>query len=88
MVIRDLGIVGNAFYVRLTARAMKKSNLLADNANDLTHSAFHIICDKLAVCTGISQELLFVEGLHQLKGLLRGEAVIAVSLSLQGGQIV
>ena len=42
----------------------------------------------LAVRTGISQQLLFVEALGVVKGLLRRIAENAVCLPLQGGQVI
>ena len=41
-----------------------------------------------AVCARIGQELLFVECLYEIERLLGSEAVVAVRLALQGGQII
>ena len=88
MMVSDFCIVGDPLDVGSMAHAVKNRHFPIDNADDLTGCAFHVICDELTVCSGIGQELLFIEGLYQLKRLLRREAVIAVCLTLQGGQIV
>ena len=88
MMVSDLCVVGDSLDVRLMLHAVKNRHFPTDNVDDLTRCAFHIIRDELTVCSGIGQELLFIERLHQLKCLLCREAVIAVCLTLQGGQIV
>ena len=88
MVVSDLCIVGDPLDVGIVLHAVENRHFPTDNADDLTRCAFHIIRDELTVCSGIGQELLFIERLHQLKCLLCREAVIAVCLTLQGGQIV
>ena len=88
VVIRDLAVVGYAGNVRSNRNAGEKRKLAADNRNDLTGGVLHIIRNKLAVRARIGQELLFVECLYEIERLLGGEAVVAVSLALQGSQII
>ena len=88
MVICDLAVVGYAGNVRSDRNAGEKWKLVADDGNDLTGSVLHIVRDKLTVRARIGQELLFVERLNEIERLLGGEAVVSVSLALQGGQIV
>ena len=88
MVICDLAVVGYAGNVRSDRNAGEKRKLAADNRNDLTGGVLHIVRDELAVRARIGQELLFVECLYEIERLLGGEAVVAVRLALQGGQII
>ena len=88
VVICDLAVVGYAGNVRSDRNAGEKRKLTADDGNDLTGGVLHIIRNELAVRARISQELLFVERLNEIKRLLGGEAVVSVCLALQGGQIV
>ena len=88
VMIRDLGVVGHTPDVRLMGEFSKHRQFPADNGDDLMGGSFHIIGDKLAVRAGIGQQLLFIEGLHEIERLLSGKAEIAVCLPLQGGQIV
>ena len=88
MVICDLAVVGYAGNVRSNRNTGEKRKLAADNRNDLTGGVLHIIRNKLAVRARIGQELLFVECLYEIERLLGGEAVVAVRLALQGGQII
>ena len=88
MVICDLAVVGYAGNVRSDRNAGEKRKLAADDRNDLTGSVLHIIRDELTVRARIGQELLFVERLDEIERLLGSEAVVAVSLALQGGQII
>ena len=88
VVICDLAVVGYAGNVRSNRNAGEKRKLAADNRNDLTGGVLHIIRNKLAVRARIGQELLFVECLYEIERLLGGEAVVAVSLALQGSQII
>ena len=82
MVVSDLGVIGNSLDVGFMPDAIENRQLSANNVDNRTGSASHIICDELAVGTGIGQELLFVEGLHKTKRLLCREAVIAVCFTL------
>ena len=88
MVICDLAVVGHAGNVRSDQNTGEKRKLAADDRNDLTGSVLHIIRDELTVRARIGQELFFVERLNEIECLLGGEAVVSVSLALQGGQIV
>ena len=88
MVICDLAVVGYAGNVRRNRNAGEKRKLAADDGNDLTGGVLHIVRDKLAVRARIGQELLFVECLYEIERLLGSEAVVAVRLALQGGQII
>ena len=88
MVIRDLTVVGHAGNVRSDRNAGEKRELAADDGNDLTGGVLHIIRDELAVRARIGQELLFVKRLDEIECLLGSEAVVAVRLALQGGQII
>ena len=88
MVIRDLAVVGHAGNVRSDRNVGEKRKLAADDRNDLTGGVLHIIRDELTVRARICQELFFVERLNEIECLLGGEAVVSVSLALQGGQIV
>ena len=88
MVICDLAVVGYAGNVRSDRNAGEKRKLAADDRNDLTGSVLHIIRDELTVRARIGQELLFIERLDEIERLLGSEAVVAVSLALQGGQII
>jgi hypothetical protein len=78
MVVCDLGIVGNTPDVRLKADTGEQGQDGADSGNDTPRSTFHILGDILAVRPGIGQELFLIKGLHQIKGLLGGKAVVAV----------
>ena len=88
VVICDLAVVGYAGNVRSNRNTGEKRKLAADDRNDLTGGVLHIIRNKLAVRARIGQELLFVECLYEIERLLGGEAVVAVSLALQGSQII
>ena len=88
MVICDLAVVGHAGNVRSDQNTGEKRKLAADDGNDLTGSVLHIIRNELTVRARIGQELLFVECLYEIERLLGSEAVIAVCLALQGGQVV
>ena len=88
MVIRDLAVVGHAGDVRSDRNTGEKRKLAADDGNDLTGSVLHIVRDELTVCARIGQELLFVKRLNEIERLLGSEAVVAVCLALQGGQII
>ena len=88
VVIRDLAVVSYAGNVRSNRNAGEKRKLAADDRNDLTGGVLHIIRDKLTVRARIGQELLFVERLNEIERLLGSEAVVAVCLALQGGQII
>ena len=88
MVICDLAVVGHAGNVRRNRNAGEKRKLAADDGNNLTGSVLHIVRDELTVRARIGQELLFVECLYEIERLLGSEAVVAVRLALQGGQII
>ena len=88
VVICDLAVVGYTGNVRSNRNAGENRNLAADDGNDLTGGVLHIIRDELTVRARIGQELLFVERLNEIKRLLGSEAVVAVCLALQGGQII
>lgn len=88
VVICDLAVVGYAGNVRSNRNTGEKRKLAADDRNDLTGGVLHIIRNKLAVRARIGQELLFVERLDEIECLLGSEAVVAVRLALQGGQII
>ena len=88
VVIRDLAVVGYAGNVRSNRNVGEKRKLAADDGNDLTGGVLHIIRNKLAVRARIGQELLFVKRLDEIECLLGSEAVVAVRLALQGGQII
>ena len=84
MVIRDLCIVGDTPNIRLMLDSGKNRQLSTNSFYHLTDGICHVIRDKLTVGAWIGQELLFIQALHQLKGLLRREAVISVCFTLQG----
>ena len=88
VVIRDLAVVGYAGNIRSNRNAGEKRKLAADDGNDLTGGVLHIVRDELTVRARIGQELFFVERLDEIERLLGSEAVVAVSLTLQGGQII
>ena len=88
MVVSDLRIVGHAPNIGIMSQTVKNRQFPTNDGDDLTGSSLHVIGDELAVCTGIGQELLFIESLYQFKRLLRGKAEISVCFSLQGSQIV
>ena len=56
-----------------------------DKAGD---AALHIVGQEAAVGARVGTELLFVEGLEIVEGLLRGVAENAVGVALEGGQVV
>ncbi len=56
--------------------------------NKAADTVLHILGQKAAVCTGVGTELLFIEGLEIIKGLLGGVAQDAVCITLECGQIV
>ena len=56
--------------------------------NKAADAVLHILGQKAAVCTGVGTELLFIEGLEIIKGLLGGVAQDAVCITLERGQIV
>ena len=88
VVICDLAVVGYAGNVRSNRNVGEKRKLAADDGNDLTGGVLHIVRYELAVRARIGQELLFVERLDEIECLLGSEAVVAVRLALQGGQII
>ena len=53
-----------------------------------SYAAFHIIRQISAVGAGIGAELLLIEALHIIQGLLGGIAMDAVRISLQRGQVI
>lgn len=56
-----------------------------DKAGD---AALHIVGQIAAVSSRVGTELLFIERLKIVEGLLRGVAENAVGVALEGGQIV
>ena len=56
--------------------------------NKAADTVLHILGQKAAVGTGISTELLLIEGLEIIKGLLGGVAQDAVCIALECSQIV
>ena len=58
------------------------------NGCKLRHRGFQIICEEAAVRAGIGAELLFIERLQVVEGLLGGVAEAAVGFSLEGGQVI
>ena len=58
------------------------------NGHKLRHRGFQIISEEAAVRAGIGAELLFIECLQVVEGLLGGIAEAAVGLPLEGGQVV
>ena len=71
MVVSDLCVVDDPFHIGIVPDAVENRHLPTDDVNDLTGSAFHVICDELTVGTGIGQEFLFIERLNEIKRLLR-----------------
>ena len=57
----------------------------SDKAGD---AALHIVGQEAAVGARVGAELLFIEGLEIVEGLLGGIAENAVGVALEGGQIV
>ena len=56
--------------------------------NKAGDAALHIVGQKAAVGARVGTELLFIERLEIVEGLLRGVAENAVGVALEGGQIV
>ena len=48
----------------------------------------HILCEIAAVRPGVGDELLLIEALGVVEGLLRRESKLAVGVPLEGGQVV
>ena len=58
------------------------------NGCKLRHGGFQIVGEEAAVRAGIGTELLFIERLQVVEGLLGGVAEAAVGLPLERGQVV
>ena len=86
MVVADLAAVADLSCVHTPRRVC-----FADNGGHgckLRHGRFQIVGEKAAVRAGIGAELLFIERLQVVEGLLGGIAEAAVGFSLEGGQVV
>ena len=86
VVVADLAAVADLSCVRTL-----RCDGFADgggNGCKLRHGGFQIICEEAAVRAGIGAELLFIERLQVVEGLLGGIAEAAVGLPLERGQVV
>ena len=88
MVIRNLCVIADTVNVGSIRNSIKQRQFPAKDADNLSDCPFHVIGDELAVSSRIGQQLLFIEGLNQIKRLLGGKREIAVCFPLQGGQII
>ena len=86
MVVADLFAVADLSCVHTPRRVC-----FADNGGHgckLRHGGFQIVGEKAAVRAGVGAELLFIERLQVVEGLLCGIAEAAVGLPLERGQVV
>ena len=85
-------VVGNLFAIAdLLCMDGHRLSLTADPSSaidDCLHAVQHIVSQITAVRSGVGAELLLIQTLHIVQGLLRREAVLPVGLPLQSGQII
>ena len=86
-------MVGHLFAVQQTGDfrrevcALHKGQLSGKQGGDLRRRTAHVVGKIAAVRSRISKQLLFVQGLRQIKGLFCGISVNAVCFPLQAGKV-
>jgi len=86
-------VVGHLFAIQQTGDfrrevcALHKGQLSGKQGGDLRRRTAHVVGKIAAVRSRISKQLLFVQGLRQIKGLFCGIAVNAVCFPLQAGKV-
>ena len=88
MVIGHLFAVQHPAKLRGNVQPRRKGKQRPQAGHDAFRRGLHIVGKILAVGAGIGQQLLFVEALCVVKGLLRRVAKQPVCLTLQGGKII
>ena len=88
MVIGHLFAVQHPAKLRGNVQPCRKGKQRPQAGHNAFRCGLHIVGKVLAVGAGISQQLLFIELLGIVKGLLGGKSKQAVGLPLQGGEIV
>ena len=86
MVIGHFLVVAHLFCVDSRGRCHTTDS--GGRRNKAADAVLHILGQKAAVCTGVGTELLFIEGLEIIKGLLGGVAQDAVCITLERGKII
>ena len=86
MVVGHLAAVNHLprSYRQFFPDSINRCNLLYKPRNQ----GSHIICQIPAVCSGIRDQLLFIQALGIIQGLLSGETKDPVSIPLQAGQVI
>ena len=93
MVIRDLCLIDGSFAHRQFSAGQRTRNKLLvgfrQQLHGLYYPRYHIRRKKPAVCTWISQRLVFlVQALGRFQRFIRGKAQHAVCVPLQAGQVI
>ena len=88
MVIRNLRVIADMVNIGSIRNSIKQRKFPAKDADNQSDCPFYVIGDELAVSSRIGQQLLFIEGLNQIKRLLGGKREIAVCFPLQGCEII
>jgi len=82
LIVDDLGrIAGNG-------DPFAKRHGIGNQIDQHRQAVCHIACQIAAVSTGIGAELLFIQSLQIVQGLLGCESKQAVGIPLQGGQVI
>ena len=88
VVVAHLFAVQHPSKLRGNVKARRKRKQRPQAGHDAFRRRLHIVGKVLAVGTGISQQLLFIELLGVIKGLLGGKSKQAVGLPLQRREVV
>ena len=86
MVVTDLFTVANLLRKNLLRKFAAKDS--GGSGSIFRDGTFHIIGQITAVRPGIGTQLLFIERLQIIQGLLGGKAAEPVGFPLQSGQII
>ena len=88
MVICDLFVIHNLLRMDRYVIHTRREECVESHIYEVWQIVCHIVCQVSAVCTGISDQLLFIEVLGVIQSLLCRIAQHTVGVSLQTGQII
>ena len=77
-----------AYLLGVDAQGLFNAAEVGSSGNKVGDAALHIVGQIAAVGARVGTELLFIEGLEIVEGLLRGVAENAVGVALEGGQVI
>ena len=82
MVVGDFAAIRYAVNIRFLGTAFSKWHMIPQPENQGSGGCLHILGQILAVRPGIGRQLLLIEGLHIVKGLLSRIAIDTVTFPL------